>query len=334
MKSIVSSLFLLLFVASTGGSLLAQVSSKYQPMAVEGAHWICIKIYNKPWGDEYFSLTIRGDTAVNQQVYKKMYRDDFFIDMNLSLFKQPMVIRTQLTALIRDDTSARKVYGVIMPNVNLATPCDTATEVVLFNFGAKPGDTLQSCSAAPIIETPLIVDSINYTPFNPVCNYNNIPSVKSFRTLNVSAFWYFYAAKTNEKISEGIGYQRFGPFFENWSGLNSGIQLEWVLYGGLICHCVGSDADCKIISSNKEISYRQLKIHPNPVEDRLYFEDPAEHKFKLLRIYHSSGQMVQQLPSRITYSGYINTSLLHPGQYFIQGIGEDGVIFRAKFIKL
>lgn len=334
MKFINLNLLLLVFVTSIGVSLPAQVSTKYQPMAVEGAHWICIKIYNKPWGDEYFSLSIRGDTIVNQQVYKKMYRDDFFIDMNLSLFKQPMVIRTQLTALMRDDTSERKVYGVIMPGANLYTPCDIAKEVVLFNFGVKPGDTLQSCSAAPIIETPLIVDSINYVSFNPICNYNNIPSSKSFRTFNVSAFWYFYAAKTTEKISEGIGYQRFGPFFENWSGLNSGIQLEWVLYGGLICHCVGSDADCKIVSSNKEISYRQLKIHPNPVEDRLYFENPDNQKFKILRIYHSSGQIVQQLSSQVIHNGYVNTSQLHPGQYFIQGIGEEGAIFSVKFIKL
>lgn len=325
---------LLFFVAGSWISASAQVSSKYQPMAVEGAHWICIKIYNKPWGDEYFSWSIRGDTTINRQVYKKMYRDEFFIDINHSLAKQPVVIGTQLTALMRDDTSERKVYGIILPNARLSTPCDTTTEVLLFNFGVKSGDTLQSCSAAPIIETPLIVDSINYTPFNKFCNFNNSLSVRSLRTLNVSAFWDFYLAKSTERISEEIGYQRFGPFFENWSGLNSGLQLEWVIYGGLICHCVGSDADCKIVSSNKEISYRPLKIYPNPVEDRLYFENPADHQFKRLRVYHSSGQMVQQLSAQGIQNSYIDTSRLHLGQYFIQGIDEDGIIFSAKFIKL
>lgn len=334
MKFITPCSLLLLFVAGTWISAPAQESSKYQPMAVEGAHWICTKIYNKPWGDEYFSWSIRGDTSVNQQVYKKMYRDEFFIDINHSLAKQPVVIGTQLTALMRDDTSERKVYGIILPDARLSTPCDTATEVLLFNFGVNPGDTLQSCSADLIIETPLIVDSINYTDFNPFCNFNNSLSVRSLRTLNVSAFWNHYVAKDNQRISEGIGYQRFGPFFENWSGLNSGLQLEWVIYGGLICHCVGSDADCKIVSSNKEISYRPLKIYPNPVDDRLYFDAPADHKFKILKVYHSSGQMIQQLSAQIARNGYIDTSLLHPGQYFIQGIDEDGAMFNAKFIKL
>jgi len=88
----------------------AQISTEYQSMAVEGAHWICYKAFNKPWGDEYYSLSIRGDTILNSQVYKKMYRDDFFIDdANQRLPKFPNIIRTKLVTLIRDDVKQQKV---------------------------------------------------------------------------------------------------------------------------------------------------------------------------------------------------------------------------------
>jgi hypothetical protein len=311
----------------------AQISTEYQPMAIEGAHWICYKAYDRPWGDEYFSWTIRGDTVIKGKVYKKMYRDDLLIDhVNQRLSNPPVMIKTSLIALMRDETEGRKVYGIILPQANLSNSCDTSEEIVLFDFSAVPNDTLRSCSSWPIIKTPLLVDSITYTPYRCTPTYGDKNDEKQLRTLNVTGYWESMLAKNSVKILEKIGYKNFGPFFEQWRG-NGGIILEWQKVGGLICYCVGTNADCNIITSPKEISYLPIRIFPNPVEDRLYFESNYS-PFKSLRVYHSSGLLINKLLHVSARGSYIDTHLLQPGHYYLQGLGEGGEIYLGKFIKL
>lgn len=311
----------------------AQISTEYQPMAVEGAHWICYKAYGRPWGEEYFSWTIRGDTLIKGIGYKKMYRDDLLIDhANQRLSNPPILTKTRLIALIRDETESRKVYSIILPQAYLYNLCDTGREIVLFDFSAVPKDTLRSCSAWPIIKTPLLVDSITYTPYECLHTYGDKNDENQLRTLNVNGYWESMLARSNIKILEKIGYKNFGPFFEQWRG-NGGIILEWQKIGGLLCYCVGTNADCNIITPTKEISYLPIRIFPNPVEDRLYFESNST-PLKWLKVYHSSGLLVNRLLPVSTYENYIDTHLFQPGHYYLQGLGEGGEIYLGKFIKL
>lgn len=311
----------------------AQISTEYQPMAVEGAHWICYKAYGRPWGDEYYSLSIRGDTVINSHVYKKMYRDDLLIDhVKQRLSNPPIMTKTRLIALLRDESVERKVYGIILPQAYLYNLCDTSEEIVLFDFSAAPNDTLRSCSAWPMIKTPFFVDSITYTSYECFHNYGDENDEKQLRTLNVNGYWESIITKSSVEISEKIGYKNFGPFFEQWRG-NGGIILEWQKVGGLICYCVGTNADCNIITPTKEISYLPIRIFPNPVDDRLYFESNST-PLKWLKVYHSSGLLVNRLLPVSTYENYIDTHLFQPGHYYLQGLGEGGEIYLGKFIKL
>lgn len=313
----------------------AQINTEYQPMAVEGAHWICYKAYDRPWGDEYFSWTIRGDTVIEGKVYKKMYRDDFFIDHpNQKLSYPPVVIKISLTALIRDDTLQRKVFGIIPPTSGLYRECILGgQETLLFDFSASSGDTLQSCLLGNLAKRSLLqVDSITYTPYECFHTYGDKNDKKQLRTLNVNGYWESTFAKNSVKILERIGYQKYGPFFEQWRG-SGGIILEWQKIGGLLCYCVGTNADCNIITSAKEISYLPIRIFPNPVEDRLYFESNTT-SLKWLKVYHSSGLLVNKLLPVSTYENYIDTHLFQPGHYYLQGLGEGGEIYLGKFIKL
>lgn len=311
----------------------AQISTEYQPMAVEGAHWICYKAYDRPWGDEYFSWTIRGDTLINNQAYKKIYRDDFFIDhVNKRLSNPPIITGTRLIALIRDETAGRKVYGIILPNANLFNLCDTGEETILFDFSAVPNDTLHSCSSWPTIKTPLLVDSITYTPYACFHTYGDKNDEKQLRTLNVNGYWESILAKNSVKILEKIGYQKYGPFFEQWRG-NGGIILEWQKIGGLLCYCVGTNTDCNIITSSKEISYLSIRIFPNPVEERLYIKIPnTQTNLYVLRIYATDGKLLKQFSSLV--GDYIDTSTLIPGQYYLQGIDGAGKTYSGRFIKI
>jgi hypothetical protein len=313
----------------------AQISTEYQPMAVEGAHWICYKAYDKPWGDEYFSWTIRGDTLIRGKIYKKMYRDDLFIDhVNKKLSNPPVVTKISLTALIRDDTFQRKVFGIIPPNSGLYRECiEGGQETLLFDFSASSGDTLQSCLLGNLAKrSSLLVDSITYTPYECFHTYGDKNDEKQLRTLNVNGYWESTFAKNRVKILERIGYQKYGPFFEQWRG-SGGIILEWQKIGGLLCYCVGTNADCNIITSSKEISYLPIRIFPNPVEDRLYFESNST-PLKWLRVYHSSGLLINELFHISASGSYIDTYLLQPGHYYLQGLGEGGEIYLGKFIKL
>ncbi len=311
----------------------AQISTEYQPMAVEGAHWICYKAYDKPWGDEYYSLSIRGDTVINGQVYKKMYRDNLFIDhVNQRLSNPPIVIDVLLIALIRDDLAKRKVYGIIFPIANQFGTCVSEEETILFDFNAGLGDTLRSCSALPKIATPLIVDSVSLNKYECFFTYNVNNNNNLFRTLNIKGYWESRLEQNNMKIMEGIGYKGYGPFYERWGG-NGGIILDWQRVGGLLCYCVGTNADCNIITSAKEIGYLPIHIFPNPVEDRLYFES-NNTTLKWLKVYHSSGLLVNELLPFSASGSYIDTHLLQPGHYYLQGLGEGGEIYLGKFIKL
>lgn len=311
----------------------AQISTEYQPMAVEGAHWICYKAYSRPWGDEYFSWTIRGDTLIKGKSYKKMYRDDLLIDhVKQRLSNPPIMTKTRLIALMRDESVERKVYSIILPQAYLSNLCDTGREIVLFDFSAVPNDTLRSCSSWPMIKTPLLVDSITYTSYECFHTYGDGNDEKQLRTLNVNGYWESIRTKSSVEILEKIGYKNFGPFFEQWHG-TGGIILEWQKVGGLICYCVGTNADCNIITSSKEISYLPIRIFPNPVEDRLYFES-NNTTLRWLKVYHSSGLLVNKLLSVSANKNYIDTYLIQPGHYYLQGIGEGGEIYLGKFIKL
>lgn len=324
----------ILFLGLLANIVSAQISTAYQPMAIEGAHWICFKAYDRPWGDQYYSWTIRGDTMVNGQGYKKVYRDDFFIDHSkeqLSPF--PSVTKTTLIALIRDQIPERKVFGIFLPQANFYK-CAANDELLLFDFNLAKGDTLKSCFFADYqsLRSSLVVDSITYTQYNCTAAYPNHHADELRRTINVNGYWASTIRENNAEIMEGIGFKQYGLFFENWNGSGHPIS-PWIKIGGLICHCIGTDADCNIVTSSWAMPSLPIRIYPNPVEDRLYFEFGSDQAFKSLRVYHSSGILLKQLVL-VQGQNFVDVQALPSGHFYLQGWSDDGKIYSGKFIKL
>jgi hypothetical protein len=65
----------------------------YQPMAVEGAHWIIAhNLAAAPWLEEMFSLTIRGDTIIKitlvdlrGKIYEIIRVDRYYDELEINL---------------------------------------------------------------------------------------------------------------------------------------------------------------------------------------------------------------------------------------------------------
>lgn len=123
--------------------ILAQA---YQPMAVEGAHWVMYAIGND--GPEHHIFVLCGDTTLNGAAYKKMYREHLtsqataFMDFGPPYFSDAI----KLIGAIRDEVPARKVYYVAFEPFSFAyDTCELFQEVLLHDFSKTVGDTLEGC---------------------------------------------------------------------------------------------------------------------------------------------------------------------------------------------
>jgi hypothetical protein len=127
------------------GSISCFLSAQpYQPMAVEGAHWVIRSDrLSTLWLDEKFIFSVRGDTTVSGQSYKKVYRDQYAFDEDRKVFSKN-IIGSSLYALMRDDTTQRKVYAIL--GETAYDNCPENEEYLLFDFSLTQGDTLSWCS--------------------------------------------------------------------------------------------------------------------------------------------------------------------------------------------
>lgn len=137
MKAPLSLLLLLLYTYSA--------AAQYQPLAVENAHWrIHVDDLETPWDDLIYEYVCRGDTTVEGQAYKKVYRRDFVYEEEPFPGQYPMPYRisnSRLHGLLREDTTTGEVWAVLMSEGDFRP---AGEEFLLFDFSAQPGDTLRS----------------------------------------------------------------------------------------------------------------------------------------------------------------------------------------------
>ncbi|MEZ4888172.1 MAG: T9SS type A sorting domain-containing protein [Chitinophagales bacterium] len=269
----VSILFLLFF----SSILYAQ---KYQPMAIEGAHWIIQHDHdNTLWSpDQTFSFTIRGDSIWQGKTYKKVFVE-YFRKEEMAHFPRPYEVTSSLLyALIRDEPIERKVY--VIHEYSEFTNCTPHTEVVLYDFSLTKGEEFTGCSAQqfiyPFDPKPIIIDSVS------VINYFDAERRVLFSegALPIDELAIFLPLN----LVEGIGIQDWGIFFLPFS---SGFGIS-----GLIDYCIGSDADCGIITAIEDMNHQnQVTIYPNLIVDSSFW---VENKLNdtSLRIYDTSGRIV------------------------------------------
>lgn len=291
----------------------------YQPMAKEGAHWIIgNQTLSPPWLSEKYSLTIRGDSVVNGKNYKKVFLEHFEFNTE-SKTHTNKIAYSYLYALMRDDTLQRKVYAIIREA--LQRYCSENEENLLYDFSAKEGDSLTWCI-------------LNTRKFSSGCRADSIRMLKHrFSDLPVKAI-YTRLGYSSYSDSESLVIERTVPIFE---GFGSELFSPFLSGNVLINYCVGSDADCGLIVSSKQLVIRPIKIFPNPTSDLLNVEkdnrDGQDISNSMLEIVDATGKIVkrQQLQNS---QNKIAVQNLPKGFYLLRLNKGNGSFYQSYFIKM
>ena len=233
----------LYFVISILGwvSLPITAQSDYLPLVQENAHWRnCVTTSELIWDCHVmYDYHLRGDTLVDGQVYKKLYREDFLSNGepggSWSSYDWPLQrVSSSLLGLLREDILARKVYWRTTSNY---TDCGaTGEEVLLYDFDLEVGDTLQSC---------LATDFGTYT-------------VSSIYTETLyGAERKVYEIDSGIRLIEGIGHEN-----SLLSPPEISISMTWT---NLFDYCTGPDMDCGVVNEDDMINpYREWHLLNSP----------------------------------------------------------------------
>ncbi len=226
----------------------------YQPMAVEGAHWVIQSDrLSTLWLDEKFVLSIRGDTIIQGQSYKKVYKEPYEFDESRKVFLKN-IAGSSLYALMRDDTTQRKVYAIM--GETAYDNCADSEEYLLFDFSLTSGDTLSWCSLQEFKldpEKPHIVDSSKVASSYPTGGERKV----LYAVLPFIGYLDATISEETMPIIEGFGYEHYGPFIV-------GTSVEK--------YCVGTLEECELITDTEDISQTDIHIFPNPAADFIYVD--------------------------------------------------------------
>ncbi len=290
-------------------SLLSTLQSQnYEPMALEGAHWIIFSINDQ--GYNHHALSIRGDTVLNGLDYKKIYRQDIKnqVAYPVELVPPYQFDTTYLQGFLRDDPDEQQVFGIFLQNT---LECPPMTDQLLYDFSLQAGDTINGC--------------LNILPFHD-------PSVVDSTV--VEFLWekdrkVLYANESTDLLIEGVGTM-LGPFTSIIGEVHPGSPTA------LIDYCRGTDTECGLLfTSNQEtFHYEQIKVFPNPTNQYLTIELPDGLTFPLrLRVTNTLGALV--LDKTITHppsQEILTTNTWHRGIYQILLQHKEGVL-TEQFVK-
>lgn len=286
-------------------------------MAIEGAHWIVgSDLANTLWLDAKFSFTIGGDTTVNEKKYKKVYQEFFEFNNSTKLFTNRIII-SRLYGLIRDDTSQRKVYAIT--GETFYNNCPKNEEYLLFDFSAQEGDTLDWCSLDGLrlnSDSVSRVDSIRF--IRP--SFSDTSRRTMYTVFGVALHNDGTVVERTIPIIEGFGYEIIGPFLEG---------------NFLIDYCIGTNADCGLTTSIKELRSLNLKIFPNPTKDILILEE-KENEFtindSIIDIIDLTGKIVKQQKIQ-NHQSIINVGEMGKGFYLLRLSKNNEVLYQTHFVK-
>jgi len=252
--------FALLFVCTIQLSLFAQ---EYQPMALEGATWVYQKAgYFDPG---FFGYSIQGDTVIEGESYKLLYKLKFFDELEFLEFEIDLDAQV---AAIRDDSLDRKVYVRVfdeLPEVACRESFDfSGEETLLYDFSLGVGDTTVICD-------------------------ETVRELKSYQGFGYEVNGY----KTYQTI--GI-YERFGDndgiFGFNYASITAS---GWVEFKG---YCIGDFEDCQDaigpLSTKEVIDTDDIKVSPNPAKDyiNISYQTGVISNIKLFSV---DGALVREL---------------------------------------
>jgi len=280
--------------------LLQQINAQeYNPIAVEGAHWIVrlddintVEPVDGLW--EYYSS---GDTLIDSFTYRKIFKRDLVITQNGPPFQADGSY--QIFGLLRDDTVAKKVYAI---QFNETNNCPINEEYLLFDFSLNIGDTVNLCILPDYFD--FIIQNIY------------VSNVMGFTTRIFEG---------SEILYEGMG-SNYGLFEEMFAPFKS--QTRYIYHTFLDYYCRESPCDL-LVSTNSISESHNLKIFPNPTSRTIFIKYNDSEKIKSVSIYNILGQKVIQINKNLNQ---IDISTLENGIYIIE-IKLNGQEFRQKIIK-
>ncbi len=246
-------------------------SQDYQPMSVEGAHWLIFSIVDGTF-DHHF-LSVEGDTALGGLVYKKVYKKKIQSQASsvLELVPPYFIDQVSLTAFLRDDTLDRKVYTYPTTNEWGFGGCEPLTDELIHDFSLNPGDTLNTCLHTDPAGFPITVDSV---------------AVQFLWGKNRRTFFLSDGIANTDGLVEGVGI--IGPFWPAPSFFppeNPSILVDY---------CVGSDVGCGLLptATNEVRDDWDINIYPNPAAGEITMELSGDLFFPLeISVYDPLGKL-------------------------------------------
>ncbi len=287
----------LLFIAAINYASAQQ----YKPTAVSGAHWIVIMTYEvspNPVDGGIWEYYCNGDTLINEIEYKIIYRRDLEITQSGPPFTP--ISDYELMGFMRDDTIARKVYGIDWLTT-YPDECPEGEEYLMFDFSLSVGDTTDICLFA-------------------------------FEQEEIMAIWYGEAffqmvnifITPSSSLYEGIGSQ-YG-LFEAMISI-SGYSTYLYYY------CPGSPCEY-LVSTQNIVTPEYFKLYPNPSSSTLTIDFDAGNKWQKVVVYNSMGIAVDEHALSPGASSHVlHTNNYSPGIYFCGLVNQNTRTTLAKFIR-
>lgn len=271
-------LFALLFLPDVA------CGQSYNPMAVEGAHWIVERKFSGfPPAIDTVCYRIKGDTIINNIIYKKIE------ESSVSLFSPNIYITKSayLLGLLRDDTIAHKVYMI-----NIGTnKCYLDNDHLLYDFSLGFGDTIDFCHL-------LFTDTVDSVSQDTYWNYPR-------RTLYSSDINFIESIGTLEGVFDNID-----NIIQNYT------TLFYCLGSDSACGIIE-----QVYSGLEDELFGRVTIYPNPTTDKLYLET-SDHFSGNIRLVDGIGRGVL-FKSFNGRSLTLDFSGFNPGIYFLHIRDED-----------
>ena len=296
---------LLLLLLATISTLTAKSqTSVYHPFPDSSAVWN-YHFYLLCWmsvaADNYYSITIAGDTLINGQTYHKLNTP--YIQVTSSSLCN--LTNIGYRGAIRQDTANRKVF--------FFHPLDTA-EKLLYDFNMQAGDTVKG-----------FLTHDGFTG-DTVQSVDSVLVGNSYRKRwNINP-WY------NISLIEGIG-STYGLI--EWSpgfGVDfPDISLICFIENGITLY-PDTVTNCELITNIENIYPEKYltSVSPNPVTDKLNVTVNNKELSEFILYDIASKKLLHQ---KFTNSTTINTGQLSKGIYIYEVKNKNGVIKKGKIIK-
>ena len=247
----------------------------------------------------YFYYYIKGDTLINGNVHKKIYRSH--VDYNLISwtppYSPPGPPGPGYMGALRDDSLANKTFFVFS---------NTTTDSLLYDYNLTVGDTMKGFITqypySPFIMIVLSVDSVQIDgQYRKKWNFEGIGSNAGlFEPLNTYALDFRYRYLVCVKDSSGTLFS---------SGYNSVMGCN-VIYEGL----------------NEINSENKINCYPNPFSTQTTLQTDKFFKEATISVYNSFGQIVKQIKNISGQTITLQRDNLPSGLYFLQ-LTQDNKIF-------